>query len=84
MGTFTSNKKTNAFGKDVTEACQWVLLSTVIALQERAIASGGNAVVGISSYYNKVKFSSSTQYECHKGFLMAGVALQGKVVKLAK
>lgn len=81
MGTFVSNKKTNAFNKSDEEACQWVMLSALLALQERAVREGGNAVVDIVSYYKKNKMSSETEYECHAGKLMAGVALQGRVVR---
>lgn len=81
-GDFVSNKKTNAFGKSDKKACEWVLLSALISLQERALSEGGNAVVNIRSYYKKNEVSSATQYECHAGAIMAGVALKGTVVKL--
>ncbi|MBV1788296.1 excinuclease ATPase subunit [Marinobacterium sp. D7] len=84
FGDFSTNKKTNAFNKSDEEACQWVLLSALLSLQERAKAEGGNAVINIASYYKKNKVSSNTQYECHAGAIMAGVALTGEVVKLAK
>lgn len=82
QGEYVSNKKTNAFGKSDLKACEWVLLSALISLQERAVAEGGNAVVNIRSYYKKNEFSSATQYECHAGAIMAGVALIGDVVTL--
>ena len=81
-GEFVSNKKTNAFGKSDQKACEWVLLSALISLQERALAEGGNAVINIRSYYKKNEMSSETNYECHAGAIMAGVALKGTVVKL--
>ena len=84
LGTFASNKKTNAFGKSDEKACRWVFLSALISLQERVKNEGGNAVVNIVSYYKKNVVSSETEFECHAGNIMAGVALQGKVVKLAK
>ncbi len=82
LGEYVSNKKTNAFGKSDEEACQWALLSALISLQERAQQEGGNAVVNIRSYYKKNEHSSETEYECHAGAIMAGVALKGEVVKL--
>ncbi len=82
LGEYVSNKKTNAFGKSDEEACQWVLLSALISLQERAMAEGGNAVVNIRSYYKKNEYTSETDYECHAGAFVAGVALKGEVVKL--
>ncbi|MFA5494737.1 MAG: excinuclease ATPase subunit [Porticoccaceae bacterium] len=82
FGDYVSNKKTNAVGKSDLKACEWVLLSALISLQERAVAEGGNAVVNIRSYYKKNEFSSDTEYECHAGAVMAGVALIGEVVRL--
>lgn len=77
-----ANRKTNAFNKSDEEACQWVFLSAMIALQDRAIREGANAVVGINSYYKKNEVSSRTEYECHAGNIMAGVALKGTIAKL--
>jgi len=82
MGEYPTNKKTNAFNKTDEEACQWVMLSALISLKEKALQLGGNAVVDIKSYYKKDTFSSQTEYECHAGALMSGVALKGTVVKL--
>lgn len=83
-GNFSTNKKTNAFNKSDEAACQWVLLSALIALQDRAKKEGGNAVINIASYYKQNTMSSESQYECHAGTLMSGVALTGEVVKIAK
>ncbi|WP_296591959.1 hypothetical protein [Methylophaga sp.] len=83
-GKFVSNKKTNAFGKSDEAACEWVLLSAMLSLQDRVKAEGGNAVININSYYKKNTVSSETEYECHAGAIMAGVALQGEVVKIAE
>ena len=33
------------------------------------------------SYYKKNPYTSETQYECHAGNLIAGVALKGDIVK---
>ena len=84
FGTFPTNKKTNSLNKSDEGACQWVLLSALLALQKRAINEGANAVVDIVSYYKRNTFSSETEYECHAGTIMSGVALSGTVVKLAK
>lgn len=83
-GEYVTNKKTNAVNKNDREACEWVLLSALLQLRDRALAEGGNAVVNIRSYYKKREFSSETEYECAPGFLMAGVALKGTVVELAE
>ncbi|OMH31692.1 excinuclease ATPase subunit [Motiliproteus sp. MSK22-1] len=84
FGSFSSNRKTNAFNKSDEEACRWVLLSALISLQDRVKKEGGNAVIEIASYYKKNTYSSNTEYECHAGALMAGVALTGKVVRLER
>ncbi len=84
LGTFPTNKKTNAFNKNDEAACQWVFLSGLLALQDRAKKEGGNAVINISSYYKKNTVRSKKTFECHAGTFIAGVALIGKVTKLAK
>ncbi|GLR70754.1 excinuclease ATPase subunit [Agaribacter marinus] len=84
FGKYTSNKKTNAFNKSDREACEWVLLSALLSLEERAKREGGNAVINIASYYKKNTVVSETNYECHAGTFIAGVALNGEVVKLAE
>ncbi|EPC01160.1 hypothetical protein L861_11335 [Litchfieldella anticariensis FP35 = DSM 16096] len=81
-GNFVTNKKTNAFNKTDEEACRWVMLSALISLQDRVKAEGGNAVINIESFYKRHPMTSRTEYECHAGALMAGVALRGDVVTL--
>ena len=49
--------------------------------QTRADSEGANAVVNIVSYYKKNVFSSPTEYECHAGAFVTGVALKGMFVK---
>jgi len=83
LGTFTSNKKTNAFNKSDREACNWAFLSAMVSLQERAIREGGNALVNIRSIYYKNEFSSTTDFECGAGNVVAGVTMVGEAVKLA-
>jgi len=78
-----TNKKTNAFGKSKEEACKWVMLSALLTLQESAKARGANAVIGIVSYYKKVEYKNASQFECHAGNIMSGVALKGRYAKLA-
>lgn len=82
LGRFTSNRKSSAFGKSDLEACQRAFLSALISLQDRALKEGGDAVVNIHSYYKKHDVSSTTQFECGAGNVIAGVALRGTVVKL--
>src|SRR5262249_24920239 len=82
FGLWPTNKKTNAFAKSDQQACEWVFLSAVIALQERARKQGGNAVINIVSNYKNIVTSSESEYVCGAGALIAGVALKGRVVNL--
>jgi hypothetical protein len=84
VGTYSANKKTNAFNKSDKEACEWAFLSAIITLQNRAVTEGANAVVNIRSYYYKNEFSSATEFECGAGNVVAGVTLKGDVVKLTE
>ncbi|GAB3092181.1 excinuclease ATPase subunit [Pseudomaricurvus hydrocarbonicus] len=79
-GTFVSNKKTNAFNKSDQAACERAFISAMLSLRDRALKEGGNAVVNIHSFYNQDAYFSDTDYECHAGAVMAGVALKGTVV----
>ncbi len=68
--------------KSDEKACNWAFLSAMIALRDRALNEGGNAVVNIKSNYKQNEMSSNTEFECHAGAIMSGVALKGTVVKL--
>jgi len=82
-GEFTSNKKSNAFGRDDKRACEQAFLSAMLSFQDRVREKGGNAVIDIKSYYKKDLQTSSSEYVCGAGGLMAGVTFKGTVVKLA-
>ncbi len=83
LGEDVTNKKTNAANKSDAEACRWVALSALRALQDGAKSRGANAVVDIVSYYKKKnEFKSSTNYECYAGAILAGVALKGTYAKV--
>ncbi|AON56093.1 excinuclease ATPase subunit [Herbaspirillum seropedicae] len=84
ISTDVTNQKTNAFGKSDEEACKWVFLSALVQLHKKAKELGGNGVVNIVSYYKKNEMASATEFECHAGATMAGVALKGDIVKLGK
>ncbi|AZS78963.1 MULTISPECIES: hypothetical protein [Achromobacter] len=77
-----TNRKTNAFAKKDADACLWVAQSAVIALHEAAKKANANAVTNIVSYYRKKEYSSKTDYECHAGAVVAGVALRGDLTRL--
>ena len=82
LGEDVTNKKTNAANKSDADACRWVALSALRALQDGAKSRNANAVVDIVSYYKKNEFKSATNYECYAGTLMAGVALKGTYAKV--
>lgn len=84
LGEDVSNRKTNGVGKDDVTACKWAALSALISFQDRARQLGADAVVDLVSYYKKKTFSSATEYECHAGAVVVGVALKGTLVKVAK
>jgi len=80
--TVKSNRKTNALNKDDEEACNWTFLSAMMALQQRAKKEGGDAVIDIQSYYDHDVFKSKAQFVCSAGAVIAGVVLEGSIVKL--
>jgi len=80
--TVSTNQKTNAFNKSDEEACQWVFLSAMIKLRNRAISEGGNAVINIKSNYRNVLTSSESTFKCGAGAFVAGTALTGTIVKI--
>lgn len=84
IGVEQTSQKTNAFGKSDTTACNWAFLSAMLQLQKHARQVGANAVVNIVSNYKNVEFSSETEFECHAGAIMAGVALKGDFVRVAE
>ena len=84
FGEDTSNAKTNAFNKTGEEACRWNALSALIKLQDHAKRDGANAVIEITSYSEKVTFSSPTEIQCSDGAFLAGIALKGTYATVGK
>ncbi|WP_288381050.1 excinuclease ATPase subunit [uncultured Massilia sp.] len=82
LGTDQTSQKTNSFGKSPEKSCNWAFLSAMLRLQARAQELGADAVVNIVSNYKNVENASETEFECHDGALMTGVALKGDFVKL--
>src|SRR4051812_37128518 len=81
-GIFKANKKTRAIGRSDQDACEWAFLSALLELQARAKQVGANAVVAIESNYKDQPFVSDKDFQCGAGGMMAGVALNGRMVKL--
>lgn len=84
LGDDTTSKKTNGVGKADDVGCRWAALSALIALQDKAKSMGANAVVDIASNYKNVPSKSATEYECHAGAVLIGVALKGTYAKVAE
>jgi len=84
FGEDTANAKTNAFNKSAEEACRWNALSALLKFQEHARRDGANAVVDITSYSEKVTFSSPTDLQCSDGAFLAGIALKGTYATVGK
>lgn len=76
-----TSQKTNALNKTDQEACNWVFLSAVKRMQDGAKRDGATKVGNIVSNYNNKEYKSTTQFECHAGRSVAGVALKGDIVK---
>ena len=81
FGEDVANRKTNSFGKPDEEVCRRAMLDALLELRERADKFGADAVVNIVSYYKKQVFASETDYECHAGGFVGGVALKGLFIK---
>lgn len=84
FGEDTANAKTNAFNKTAEQACRWNALSALIKFQDHARRDGANAVVDITSYSEKVTFSSPTDLQCADGAFLAGIALKGTYATVGK
>ena len=69
LETATSNRRTNAFGKSDEDACAIAFLSAIIALQDRATALGGSAVVDIKSITK-----AQRSHQCDRVSLRIGCA----------
>ena len=76
-----TNKKTNGFAKSAEAACDHVLRSALIQLQNTAKAQGANSVTNIVSYFKANEAKSTTTYQCFKGMAVASVALKADLVK---
>jgi hypothetical protein len=82
IGTFTSKKTTNAFGKSDKESCDWAFLSAAKSFFERASREGGNAVINNRSITTGNPVSSENEYVCRAGNVVSKVYLEGTVVEL--
>ena len=82
FGVHTTERRTFAPVYTDLEACDRVFIEALAALRDAAKAAGANAVVEIKSIYKNREFRSETQYECRAGYVVTGVSLEGRLVKL--
>lgn len=74
------NRKTNGTNKTDRVACNWVFLSALKALRDKAHDVGANAVVNIRSNYQHTTTTSNETFQCGSGTFTSGVALIGDLV----
>lgn len=84
FSTDTTNQKTNSVGKSDDFGCKWAALSGLIKLQESAKRQGANAVIDIVSFYKRNEYKSATDFECHAGNIIVGVALRGTYAQIGR
>jgi hypothetical protein len=82
FGIHTSMRRTFAPIYTDDEACARAFIEALASLRDAAKAAGANAVVEIKSIYKNREFRSETQYECRGGYVVTGVSLEGRLVKL--
>ncbi len=83
IGTYTSKRTTNAFGKSDYNSCQWGFLSAIKTFHQRALMEGGNAVINIKSVTTGEVFESTEEFSCRAGNVVTKVYLKGDVVLLS-
>ena len=69
---------------DDIAGCKAAALEGLIAMQQKAMQVGANAVVDLVSYYKNVQFSSATHYECHAGGTGSHVTFKATYAALPK
>jgi uncharacterized protein YbjQ (UPF0145 family) len=78
----TSERRVSGIGKPDRQTCHAAFLAALGALQQRAKATGGNAVVDVRSTTRHKDLSSRLDYRCATGGGVANVALTGRAVEL--
>lgn len=82
LGEIKTSGKTNGFNKDGETACQRVLANALIRLSEAAQRKGGNAIVGIHTWFGAQGVSSGTEYICASGAFITRTEVGGTIVKI--
>ncbi len=79
--SISTRKATNGVNKSDKAACEWALLSALIALKSAAEADGATSVQGIKSNATGTPFSSTAEFQCISGFTNSRVYLEAEIVK---
>jgi uncharacterized protein YbjQ (UPF0145 family) len=82
LGEIKTSGKTNSFNKDGETACQRVLANALIRLSEAAQKRGGNAIVDIHTWFGAQDVSSSNEYICAAGAVIARTEVKGTVMRI--
>lgn len=83
IGEWKVARKAGGVGRSDKAACQRTFINALIEMQKKAKLSGANAIVGIKSHYQGVERNTDTEFECGSGYMLSGVELHGRLVKLA-
>ncbi|ACT58997.1 hypothetical protein [Hirschia baltica] len=82
LGIANVKHATNGIGKTDKSACQWAMISALLALKEEAQKLDGIAVEAIMSTATSADYVSATHYQCLTGHTNSRVLLKGTIVGL--
>ena len=84
IADYVENERQHFHDRTEEVACRDTFIEALADLRDKATNMGGDAVVGVVSYFRKVTFSSPTDFECHAGSNGVFVTLMGTIVKTQK
>lgn len=82
VGSQKNSLRVNAIGKSTESACNAALLAALLQLKKGAQAVGANAVINIVSNLKESEDASATEFACHSGSIMAGVAFKAEFARV--
>jgi len=80
--TVSASRSTRGAFRSDEDSCNVAFLSSLRALQDRAVTEGGDAIIDIISVTRNVTTESETEFRCVAGSAVVHVALKGTIVKL--
>jgi uncharacterized protein YbjQ (UPF0145 family) len=81
LGDYVASERGHFHGRPEIEACEANFIDALVDLKEHTERAGGNAVIGVTSFYRNVTFSSATEFECHIGSDGVFVWMRGTLAK---